>query len=57
MAIGINKKKSIAFLIDNLKIIEIFKNKDRKKGVSVIDFIILILQLLKTKLKELVNMV
>jgi len=34
-----NKKGSTAPLIDNLEIIEIFKNEDEEEEVSVIDLI------------------
>jgi len=34
-----NKEGSTAPLINNLEIIEVFKDKDEKKGVSVMDFI------------------
>jgi len=37
--IDANKNKDIALLINNLKIIKIFKDKDRKEGVSIMDFI------------------
>jgi len=35
----INKKGSTALLIDNLEIIEVFEDKDKKKEVSVMDLI------------------
>jgi len=35
----VNKKGSTAFFINNLEIIEIFKDKDKEEEVSVIDFI------------------
>jgi len=34
-----NKERSIASFINNLEIIEIFKDKDGKKEASVMDFI------------------
>jgi len=34
-----NKKDSIAPLINNLEIIEIFKDEDKEEEASVIDFI------------------
>jgi len=34
-----NKKDNTAPLIDNLKIIKVFKDEDKKEEVSVIDFI------------------
>jgi len=34
-----NKKGSTAPLINNLEIIEVFKDKDREEGASVTDFI------------------
>jgi len=34
-----NKKDSIVFFINNLKIIEVFKDEDKEKGVSITDFI------------------
>jgi len=34
-----NKKGSIIPLINNLEIIEVFKDEDKKEEVSVIDFI------------------
>jgi len=34
-----NKKGSTAPLINNLEIIEVFKDKDGEEGASVIDFI------------------
>ena len=37
-------------LINNLKIIELFKDKNKKKGVGVIDFINRIVQVLKENL-------
>jgi len=35
----INKKDSTIPLINNLEIIEVFKNKDKEEEVSVTDFI------------------
>jgi len=37
--IDVNKENSTVPFINNLKIIEIFKDKDEKEEVSVIDFI------------------
>ena len=34
-----NKKGDTVSLIDGLKIIKVFKNKDKKEGVSIMDFI------------------
>jgi len=34
-----NKESSTVPLIDNLEIIEVFKDKDKEEEVSVIDFI------------------
>jgi len=34
-----NKEGSTALLINNLEIIEVFKNKDEKEEVSIINFI------------------
>jgi len=34
-----NEKGSTAPLINNLEITEVFKDKNKKKGVSIIDFI------------------
>jgi len=34
-----NKKGSTAPFIDNLEIIEVFKDEDEEKGASVMDFI------------------
>jgi len=34
-----NKKGSTVFLINNLEIIKVFKDKDKEKEVSVIDLI------------------
>jgi len=39
MQTDINKENGTAFFIDNLKIIEIFKDEDEEEGVSVMDFI------------------
>jgi len=36
---NINKKDSIISFINNLEIIEVFKDEDKKEKVSVIDFI------------------
>jgi len=35
----INKEGSITPFINNLEIIKVFRDKDKEKGVSVIDFI------------------
>jgi len=35
----VNKKRSTTLFINNLEIIEIFKDKDREKKASVIDLI------------------
>ena len=43
------------FFIDNLEIIEIFKDEDKEEEVSVIDLIRQVLQLLRVELKELVD--
>ena len=37
--INANKESSTTLLINNLEIIEVFKDKDEKEEVSVIDFI------------------
>jgi len=37
--IDANKEGSTTLLIDNLEIIKVFKDKDKKEEVSVIDFI------------------
>jgi len=34
-----NKKRSTALFIDNLEIIEVFKDEDREEEASVMDFI------------------
>jgi len=34
-----NKEDSTASFINNLEIIEVFKDKDKEEGVSVMDFI------------------
>jgi len=39
MQINANKEGSTAPLIDNLEIIEVFKDEDREEGVSVTDLI------------------
>jgi len=36
---NLNKEGSTAPLINNLEIIEVFKDKDKEKEVNVIDFI------------------
>jgi len=35
----VNKEDGTAFFINNLKIIEVFKDKDKEKEASVTDFI------------------
>jgi len=35
----VNKEGSTASFINNLEITEVFKDKDKEKGVSVMDFI------------------
>jgi len=35
----VNKEGSTAFLIDNLEIIEVFKDKDKEEEASIMDFI------------------
>jgi len=35
----VNKEGSTAPFINNLEIIEVFKNKDKEEGVSIIDLI------------------
>ena len=35
----VNKEGSTTFFINNLEIVEIFKDKDKKEGASVTDFI------------------
>jgi len=35
----VNKEDSTISFIDNLEVIEIFKDKDKEKGASVTDFI------------------
>jgi len=52
-----NKEGSTAPLINNLEIIEVFKDKDKKEEVSVMDFIGQVSQLLRAELKELVDVV
>ena len=54
---GIKNKKNHQFkteystpLINNLEIKELFRNKNKKKGVSIIDFINKIVQVLKEDL-------
>jgi len=36
---NVNKEDNTAFLINNLEIIKVFKDKDKEKEASVIDFI------------------
>jgi len=52
----VNKKGCTTPFINNLEIDIVFKDEDGKEKVSVMDFINQVLQLLKVKLKELVNM-
>jgi len=37
--IDANKENGTVFFINNLEIIEVFKDKDKKEGASVTDFI------------------
>jgi len=53
--IDANKEGSTAPFINNLKIIEVFKDEGEEEEVSVIDFIRQVLQLLRAELKELVD--
>ena len=53
--INANKEGSTAPLINNLEIIEVFKNKDEEEEVSVIDLIRQVSQLLRAELEELVD--
>ena len=39
-------------LVNNLEILGIFKNKDKKKGDSIINALSIILRLLREKLEE-----
>jgi hypothetical protein len=39
-------------LIDNLEILEIFKDKDKEEGDGIIDTLSIILQLLREELEE-----
>jgi len=39
-------------LVDDLEILEIFKNKDKKKGDSITDSLSIILQLLREELEK-----
>ena len=50
-----NKEGSTAPFINNLEIIEVFKDKDEEEKVSVINLIKQVSQLLRVKLKELVD--
>ena len=50
-----NKESSTALFINNLEIIEVFKDKGKEKEVSVTDLIKGLSQLLRVELKELVN--
>jgi len=54
---NVNKEDSTVLFINNLEIIEIFKDKDKKEEVSVTDLINQVLQLLRVELEELVNKV
>ena len=51
-----NKEGGTVPLIDNLEIMEVFKDEDKKEEVSVMDFIRQVSQLLRAELKELVDM-
>ena len=35
----VNKEDGTISLINNLEIIEVFKDKDKKEGISIMDFI------------------
>jgi len=37
--INANKERDIVLFINNLKIIKVFKNKNKKEGVNITDFI------------------
>jgi len=50
-----NKKGGTALFIDNLEIIEVFKDKNKEEGASITDLIRQVLQLLRVELKELVD--
>jgi len=51
-----NKEGSTTPLINNLEIIKVFKDEDKEEGVSVINLIRQVSQLLRVELKELVDM-
>ena len=51
----VNKEGSTVLLINNLEIIKVFKDEDKKEKVSIIDLIRQVSQLLKAELKELVD--
>ena len=53
--VNANKEGSTAPLINNLKITEVFKDKDKEEEISIIDLIRQVSQLLKAELKELVD--
>jgi len=50
-----NKEDSTVLFINNLEIIKVFKDKDKEEGVSVMDLINQMSQLLRAELKELVD--
>jgi len=51
----LNKEGSTTLFINNLEIIEVFKDKDKEEEISVIDLIRQVSQLLRVELKELVD--
>ena len=46
---------ALYFFIDNLEIIKVFKDKNKKEEVSIMDFIKQMSQLLRAELEELIN--
>jgi len=50
-----NKEDNTALLINNLEIIEVFKDKDKEEEVGIMDLIRQVLQLLRAELEELVD--
>jgi len=54
---NVNEEDSTAPLINNLEIIEIFKDKVKEEEVSIINLIRQVSQLLRVELKELVDVV
>jgi len=52
---GANKEDGTAPFINNLEIIEIFKDENKKEEASIIDLINQVLQLLRAEFKELVD--